>query len=66
MLTSVKSFFRSQRDANGQKVDQVINRLAMQNNTDTYAWSYIQDEASYENTVTGQRVYLSGSSKKAA
>lgn len=66
MLTLVKSIFRSPRDASGQKIEQVINRLATQNNSNVYAWSYIKEEAVYENTATGKRVYLPGSSKKAA
>jgi len=66
MLTLVKGFLRSQRDASGQRVDQVISRLAMQDGSNTYSWSYITEEAAYENTATGKRVYIAGRSKKAA
>lgn len=66
MLAKVKRLFRSKRDANGRRIDQVINSLATQDRSSVYAWSYIEDQAYYQNTVSGKCVYLMGISKKAA
>lgn len=66
MMKIVKSLFTSKKDAAGNKVDRVITMLAAQANNSAFAWSYIEEEAYYENTTNGRRVYSYEVSRKAA
>ena len=66
MLKLVKYLFTSQKDASGQSIDQRIERLAAQSNTNVFTWFYNQDELFYENIETGRRVYTYELSKSVA
>lgn len=66
MLKLIKKIFVSKKDHNGRSIENVINTLARQTNSHSFAWSYLADEKLYENTMTGMRVYQHELSKTAA
>ncbi len=57
MLSAIKEMLIHPKDYAGHDVDAVISQLAAQTGTDTYIWSYIQEQSVYENTSNGMRIY---------
>lgn len=57
ILKIVKKVFFREKDYAGRSIDDVIIRLSRQTGSKIDAWSYLDEEKVYENTVTGMRVY---------
>ncbi|NVC95370.1 hypothetical protein FC650_17400 [Vibrio natriegens] len=57
MLSAIKEMLIHPKDYSGHNVDAVISQLAAQTSTETYIWSYIEEQSVYENTLSGMRVY---------
>ncbi|BDU37848.1 hypothetical protein MADA3029_30038 [Vibrio nigripulchritudo MADA3029] len=57
MLASLKALFASRKDHSGRNINTVIARLAIQTGSNVHAWSYIEQDAVYENTFNGQKIY---------
>jgi hypothetical protein len=57
MLSAIKELFTPHKDYAGRHIDAVIDRLAAQTGTEPHAWSYLREQAVYENTLNGMRIY---------
>ncbi|WP_354623065.1 hypothetical protein [Psychromonas sp. MME2] len=57
MLYSIKRLFTRTEDYAGRDIDKVIASLAVNSGTPAHVWSYLKEQAVYENTVNGLRVY---------
>ncbi len=57
MFYAIKEMLTHPKDYAGHDVDMVISQLAAQTGTETYVWSYIEEQSVYENTSNGMRIY---------
>jgi hypothetical protein len=57
LLSPIKKRLSPRKDLAGRNIKTVINRLSTQTRTSSYSWSYITDEAVYENTSNGKKLH---------